>query len=109
EHPRAERPLAVAAGRGVARVQAPGRGEVDLDRVVALELRGELALEVAVRVEARDLVLVLVGEELEVVTGDRLGERARAGHGLALACGDPPHELAGARGQALALLGDEGL
>ena len=51
---------------------------MELELRPALELATDLGQEGAVRIEPRDLVLVLVGQQLEVVAGDRLGERAAA-------------------------------
>src|SRR3546814_9839477 len=50
------------------------RGEVEVQLVVAVKLLFELLAEVAVGVQARHLVLVLVGHQLEEVAGDRLGQ-----------------------------------
>ncbi len=74
EHPRPQLALARLAGNRVTLGQ-PGRGEVELQLVVALELRLELLAEFRLAVEPRHLVLVLVGQELEVVAGDGLGQR----------------------------------
>ena len=65
------------AGRRVARGPERWR-QVDLELRPALELVREPRAELAVGVEARDLVLVLVGEQLEVVARDRLGQLAAA-------------------------------
>ena len=74
EHPRPQLALARLASDGVTLGQ-PGRGEVELQPVVALELRLELLAEFRLAVEARHLVLILVGQELEVVAGNGLGQR----------------------------------
>ncbi len=74
EHPWPQLALARLASDGVTLGQ-PGRGEVELQPVVALELRLELLAEFRLAVQPRHLVLVLVGEELEVVAGDGLGQR----------------------------------
>ncbi|MDC6641755.1 hypothetical protein OEZ79_26695, partial [Leclercia adecarboxylata] len=47
---------------------------MELQLVVALELRLELLAEFRLTVEARYPVLILVGQELEVVAGDGLGQ-----------------------------------
>ena len=112
EHPGPEDPLARAAGVGIARIRDLRR-EMQLDAVPALELALELPAEGAVRPEPRDLVLVLVGEQLEVVTRDRLGEAAASGRALALARRHALDQLAVAarvgralvRGQELARAG----
>ncbi len=76
---------------------------MELQPVVALELRLELLAEFRLAVEACDLVLVLVGQELEVVAGDGLGQRqiirgvgvAYALHQLAIAPRQPSVLVAG--------------
>ena len=47
---------------------------MELQREVPLELAFELVDEAAVGVEARHLVFVLVGHQLEKAAGDRLGQ-----------------------------------
>src|SRR4051812_45890898 len=66
-----------------------GRGQMELQLVVALELLAELLQEGAVGVEPGDLVLVLVGQQLEVVAGDSLGQAGQSAGALALDLADP--------------------
>ena len=70
DHPRTERALARHASDRIAPRQQLRR-EMELQAEVALELALEFPEERAVGVEARDLVLVLVGHQLEEVAGDR--------------------------------------
>jgi hypothetical protein len=62
-------------------------------QIGAIEGLSHLARECAVAVEPRDLVLVLVGRQLEQIGRNRLGEPTLAGRALRL-CGlcavDPP-------------------
>ena len=62
------------AGRRVGLVQRRRR-EVEAELVVAFELRGDALREIGLGVQARDFVLVLDREQLEVVARDRFGER----------------------------------
>src|SRR3546814_11230312 len=54
------------------------RGEVEGEPVAALELLAEAASELGIAVEPRHLVLVLHGEQLEIVARDRPGEAGAA-------------------------------
>ncbi len=72
--------------------------------VVALELRGELLQELAVGVEARHLVLVLVGHQLVERFGDGLGESGTATGLVLLDLGDLVDEGAVARGIGFVLV-----
>ena len=60
-----------------------GRRQMEVQLVVALELVAELLQERAVGVEPSDLVLVLVGQQLEVVAGDRFGQAGETTGALA--------------------------
>jgi hypothetical protein len=81
------------------------RREVELEaHVLALEGRGDLLGEVAVRVEARHLVLVLVGHELVQRLGDGLGERAGLAHDPRLGLAHPLHPGAVALGVSRVLV-----
>src|ERR1700761_352813 len=51
------------------------RREVELDLEVAVELITQLLFELAVAELARDLILVLVGQQLGVVNGNRARQR----------------------------------
>jgi hypothetical protein len=74
-HPGAERPLdQLALARSCFGQQR--RRQVVHQLVVALELRGDLGGEGRVGVQARHLVLVLVGHQLEQVARHRLGSGA---------------------------------
>ena len=59
---------------------------MELQLVVALELPLEPGLEGGVGVQARHLVLVLVGEQLGVVARDRFGQLASGPASLLLGC-----------------------
>src|SRR3546814_21093463 len=59
----------------------------------------DLAAELAIAVEPRHLVLVLVGQQLEIVAGDRLGQALAAFRPLGLDAAHPFHQRAIALGQ----------
>src|SRR3954470_14703342 len=77
-HPSAETHLARLAAERIDLRKKRWR-EVVIGPVVAFEHVGDLLFEFAVGVQARNLVLVLVGEELVVIARDRFGELRGAG------------------------------
>jgi hypothetical protein len=77
-HPGAELGLRRLA-RARIRLVENRRSEVEFELVASLEHRFDLPGERRIGVQARDFVFVLVGEELEVVARDRLGERGASG------------------------------
>src|SRR3546814_6720834 len=77
QQPGAELALVQRAGLRVARGDQR-RGEVEGEPVAALELLAEAASELGIAVEPRHLVLVLHGEQLEIVARDRPGEAGEA-------------------------------
>ncbi len=102
--PGAEPPLARAA----AMIRAGGqerRREVVMHRVIALEFLGQALEEPGLGVQPRDLVLVLVGHQLEQRAGDRLAQGGRAGRRLGGA--DPVDHGAVAPGIGRVLVGGE--
>src|SRR5881394_2775202 len=78
EHPRTVLALARLARDGIG-LRPERRREVHVDLEAALELLPDALEEPGIRVQASDLVLVLVSHELEEVTGDGLRELRRAG------------------------------
>ena len=77
------------------------------ERVFALERGLDLVAEGAVGVEARDLVLVLVGQELEVVPRHRERQRLRPGNTIAFERGDAVDKAEVALGVGAVLVGGE--
>ena len=73
QNPGPEAHLARLAGQRID-LRQQRRREVEVGLVVALEHAFDLLLELAVGVQARDLVLVLVGEKLVVIARHRFGE-----------------------------------
>ncbi|KAF1853937.1 hypothetical protein Lal_00005148 [Lupinus albus] len=88
QHPRAEALLLrfAAIRFGLAHHR---RGHVEGQLPVALEHALDILDEAAVGVEAGHLILVLVGHQLEVGAGDRLGQRGGAGNLLLLGPAGP--------------------
>ncbi len=78
-HPRAEADLARLAGRRIGLGEQRRRQMEFEAEVVAAELVRHLLEEIAVGVEPRHLVFVLVGHQLEQIARDRFGEPALAG------------------------------
>src|SRR3546814_21054606 len=76
QQPGAELALFQMAGLRVARGDQR-RGEVEGEPVAALELLAEAASELGIAVEPRHLVLVLHGEQLEIVEIGRASCRER--------------------------------
>src|SRR5262249_13842157 len=81
--------------------------QVELEPVRALELGLELARELAVRPQPRHLVLVLVGQELEVVAGHREREPLATGSALAFDLYHARDQRAVAAREPLALAADQ--
>src|SRR3546814_19444566 len=73
------------------------RGEVEGEPVAALELLAEAASELGIAVEPRHLVLVLHGEQLEIIAPDRPGEAGEARRARRL--GRPGPQLGRAAGR----------
>src|SRR5689334_5141043 len=94
---RAHHPGTVAALSWLARVGVglvhQRRGEMEHELVVALELRRHALREIGFGEKARDFVLVLDREQLEVVTRHRLGERGATGNLLGFGRADPGDEI----------------
>src|SRR5690606_36710539 len=78
--------------------------QVKRQPIVALELRLQLAHEGAFGVEAGDLVLILVGEQLEVIARYRFGQPSFARHALLLRLLHPTYERFVTPGVAAALV-----
>ncbi len=95
-------PLARTSQRVLAAAEQ-GRCQVEVQGEVALELVADALLELAVGEQTRNLVLVLVGEQLGVVDGHRtrqlLAEPRAGGRGL-----DALDQIAIARGKLLVLV-----
>src|SRR5439155_14612130 len=73
-HPRAERALLRASERIEAAAE-DGWRQVEVELEVAFELVAELLFEAAVGEQPRDLILVLVGEQLCVIDRSRARQR----------------------------------
>src|SRR5262249_58454052 len=74
QHPGAEGALLRPAER-IFPAAEDRRRKIEAEPEIALELVAELLLELAVCEEARDLVLVLVGEQFSVVDRNRARQR----------------------------------
>src|SRR5690606_26752511 len=106
DEPAAERILSWPSGVRIdARDQR--RRQVKLQLEIVSEVLAQTFQEPRLRVQARDFVLVLVCEQLEVAAGDRLGERRCAKPDLLLELPNPRNALAIARRVCLVLIVDE--
>src|SRR5258706_6924959 len=107
QHPGAEAHLARLAGGWILARNKRWR-EMEHELVIALEHAGDLLLERAVGVQPRDLVFVLVGEQLGVVARDRFAQLGRARR-FALALAHALNQLAIALGIGRVLVRGEEL
>src|SRR5207253_3734631 len=81
--------LAGNAGMRVA-AREQWRGQVVIQPIRTLELRGDVVVKRGIRVQTRDFVFVLVREQLEVVARDRLGQLCGSAQPIGL---DPAYPL----------------
>ena len=104
EHPGAEGELADAPGGRVGPGQE-GRGEVEAQAEVALELAVHRLAEARIAEQAGHFVLVLVGQQLEVMAQYRFGEALAAQRGFGRT--DAGHQVGVATGVGGVLVGGE--